>query len=213
MASQIESRPLGPDDVVEAGALAREALAGAAEFDWSELAQGLDWDCRRTLDHMADALAFYAGQLASRAQTRSPSVRAGDAKKSVGDLISVVGTMAHIVAAILRSVPPDARTFHPAGMADVSGYSAMACTELLLHTSDIAAGLGFAFHPPNELSARILARLFPWVADVRQPWEALRWATGRLALPDRPPVGDNWYWQCAPLDEWDGTVRTRPPRP
>src|SRR5205085_7265867 len=39
------------------------------------------------------------------------------------------------------------------------------------------------------------------------PWSALRWANGRLALPDRARLGPDWGWWCAPLSEWDGTVK------
>ena len=39
------------------------------------------------------------------------------------------------------------------------------------------------------------------------PWSALRWANGRIALPDRERLGPDWGWWCAPLSAWDGTVK------
>ena len=48
------------------------------------------------------------------------------------------------------------------GMADASGFAALACDEMLVHTADIAAVLGVGFDPPRGVCARVLARLFPW---------------------------------------------------
>ena len=44
------------DDLVAAGAICREALQPLLDADWSVPARDLAWDCRRTLDHIADAL-------------------------------------------------------------------------------------------------------------------------------------------------------------
>ena len=58
-------------------------------------------------------------------------------------------------------MPEDARGIHPAGLADRYGFAAMACTETLVHTWDIACGLGVDFTPPEDIAAKSLARLFP----------------------------------------------------
>ena len=95
-------------------------------------------------------------------------------------------------------------------MADVSGYVGMACVEALVHTFDITQGLGVEFQPPGDLCGRVLKRLFPWTEEAGpDPWATLCWTTGRISLPGRDDVGADWYWQCAPLAEWDGTVRKR----
>jgi hypothetical protein len=94
-------------------------------------------------------------------------------------------------------------------MADVSSWIALACEEIVLHTDDIAQGLGLGYRPPDDLSTDVLARLFPWAPTGIDPWAALRWAAGRSALPDRERLGPDWYWHCAPLSEWDGTIRKR----
>jgi hypothetical protein len=94
-------------------------------------------------------------------------------------------------------------------MADVSGWIGMGCVEVLVHTDDIARGLGLPYRPPANLSARILARLFPWAPSDIDSWDSLRWAAGRAALPDREQLGTDWYWHCPPLSEWDGTIRKR----
>ncbi len=68
---------------------------------------------------------------------------------------------------VARAAPPGTRAFHPAGMADVSGWIGMGCAEILVHTGDIARGLGLPYRPPDELCSRVRARLFPWApADI-----------------------------------------------
>ncbi len=207
------SGELTPDDLLTAATVCRNALLPAREDDWSVPAGDLTWDCRRTLDHVVDALLFYAGQLVMRATRRLPALRNGDADQEVEDLLMSLGTAAAVLAEVARAAGPGSRAFHPAGMADGSGFVAMGCTEILIHTADIAEGLGRSFRPPDSLTAAVLERLFPWAPDVAEPWAAFRWACGRTPLPDRDRLGPDWWWHCAPLEEWDGTrkVRTTPP--
>ena len=200
---------LMPDDVIAAAGVCREALAAGVEADWSVPAGDLTWDCRRTLDHIADALAFYAAHLATRATQRLPAVRSGDPTRSPAELLTIVGATAAILAEVARGAPADARGYHGAGMADAEGFVAMGCEEILIHTDDIARGLGLALRPPAGLTERVLRRLFPWAPMDGDAWAALRWASGRTALPDRARLGPDWYWHCAPLAEWDGSVRKR----
>jgi len=89
-------------------------------------------------------------------------------------------------------------------MADPTGFAAMACDELLVHGRDIAEGWAQPFEPDRDLCARVLARLFPWAPRNTDPWDALRWANGRSALPDHPRLAPDWAWLSAPLTEWDG---------
>lgn len=204
---------MGPDDLLRAAEICRGVLASLIDGDWSARAADLHWDCRRTLDHIADTLALYAGYLASQARGRLPVMRDGDPDLPVADLLAVVEAQAAVLATVARALPPQARVFHPAGMADVSGYIAMACVEFLIHTDDIARGLGSSFRPPDALLRRVVNRLFPWAPDGGDAWLTLRWACGRAALPGRERLGADWYWHCAPLDEWDGSItkRTAPP--
>lgn len=60
------------------------------------------------------------------------------------------------------AAPSDLRSFHPAGSPDAAGFARMACDELLVHADDAARGLGLTFSPDAALTARVLARLFPW---------------------------------------------------
>jgi len=209
VADTYAEQDLTPGDIVAAADVCRQAMAPHVDDDWSVTAGSLEWDCRRTLDHIADALCFYAGSAASRAKVRIASVRGGNANASVAQLVEAIGTAANILTVVTREMPPDARGFHPAGMADATGFVGMACTETLVHSYDISQGLGFDLQPSGELCASVLRRLFPWVTELGDPWQTLLWTTGRITLPDRVGVEPDWYWQCAPLAEWDGTVRRR----
>jgi hypothetical protein len=201
--------PVLPDDLLGAAAVCREALAPAVGADWGRRAGELAWTCRRTLDHIPDALLLYAGMLAIRAEGRVPVVRDGDVDQPIEGLLGLVAIGAAVLAEVARAAPEGARAFHPAGRADACGFVAMGCTEILVHTADIARGLGLDFRPPDDLAGRVLARLFPWAPADGDPWAALLWAAGRGGLPGRERPGPDWYWHSAPLTEWDGTVKRR----
>ena len=200
---------LVPDDLLTAAKVCRETLAPALDQDWAGAAGDLEWDCRRTLDHIVDTLFLYAAYLASRGTDRLSPPRNGDPTASPAQLLKTIGAAAAVLTEVARAAPPGTRAFHPAGMADASGWIGMGCEEILLHTDDIARGLGLTYRPPDDLSARILARLFPWAPADVDPWDGLRWAAGRVALPTRERLGPDWYWHCPPLSEWDGTIRKR----
>ena len=195
-----------PNDLLTAATVARAALEPALDRDWNVRAGDLEWSCRQTLDHVLEALIFYAGMLA----TRSPVLRETGGITTAGiplpDALTMVETMAAILSEVVRAAPPAARAFHWNGMADASGVVAMGCEEILVHAADMAQGLGVPLSPPPDLAARVRARLFPWAPAVVDPWDALRWAAGRTALPAYPRLGTDWGWQCAPLAEWDGAI-------
>jgi len=81
----------------------------------------------------------------------------------------------------------------PPGPADYSrfsrlaaGYAALGIVETLVHTGDMADGLGLSWSPPDGICARVLARLFPDVPDDFRPWPTLLWACGRAEIPGHP---------------------------
>ncbi len=204
-----------PEDLILAARCVRDCLGPAQDRDWSVPAGDLEWQCWRVLDHMAQALSFYASHLATRAPTRLAAVRIGAQDRplaSPGEILEAIGSWAAILAAVARSAPPDSRGFHSQGMADASGFLAMGCDELLIHTSDIGLGLDLDFVPPSGLAARVRDRLFPWAPPDVDPWDGLRWANGRLALQEHQRLGPKWSWWCAPLAEWDGVPRSWSPR-
>ena len=200
------SDTVGPEDVRAAAAVCRDALSGLVDLDWSIRAGPLDWSCRRTLEHIPSAQLFYASHLALPANDRLPRARGGEEQLTVAELLLSLEVNAAILEHVLRAAPPSTRSFHPAGMADPSGFAAMSCDEILIHTADISAGFEVDFKPPEELCGRVLARLFPWVQTNLGYWESLLCANGRIDLPGVGPQDVNWRWHCAPLSEWDGQI-------
>jgi hypothetical protein len=198
-----------PDDIRAAVTAAAGALGASAAADWSLLAGDLEWSCRRTLDHMIDAVVWYAANLATASAEDCGDLRDGaPATTPIADVLRGLEPSGSILARVAEATPPGVRGYHGAGMADASGFLAMGCDETLVHAFDICAGLGRSFHPPPDVCDRVVRRLFPWAPQHEDPWERLLWSNGRVALPEHPRLGPNWGWWCAPLSEWDGTART-----
>ncbi|GHH73813.1 hypothetical protein GCM10018793_13270 [Streptomyces sulfonofaciens] len=208
--------PVTATDVELAVRLALRTLGEVRDRDWSTRAGSLRWDCWETVEHLADDLFYYATQLGP--ETPSPSApipwawyerRAGgpmnlvfaDRAAGPAGLLQVLEASAALMVAMARTTAPGKRAYHIYGVADPEGFAAMSVVEILVHMYDIAEGFGIPWAPPAELCARVLARLFPHVpADTAEPWPAMLWATGRLALPDRPRL-DEWRWYSAPAAE------------
>ena len=202
-------RELDHTDVIAAVEAAYNALAPTVDNDWSVKAGTLEWSCRQTLEHLSTGLSFYYSSLAISAAERIQRPQAMSDQLTIADLLLLLKANAMILARVVESSPSSMRGFHPAGMADPSGFAAMGCDEILIHTADITAGLGVAFQPLADLSARVVARLFTWAPTDIDQWQTLLWANGRTWLPNWGLLEDNWYWQCAPLSEWDGTINKR----
>src|ERR1700679_1291112 len=185
--------PVTAADVELAVVLAADALNGALDQDWRVPAGGLDWDCRETVEHMADDLFAYAGQLGPRRPPRDTYVpfawkrRPGgpaltistDARTENVGLVQVFEACGAFLAALVATAPPGTRAWHPMGLGDPEGFAAMGVVEVLVHMRDVAAGLGFDWTPPEELCDRVLHRLFPDAPADTPRWETLLWATGR----------------------------------
>ncbi|GHE00190.1 GNAT family N-acetyltransferase [Streptomyces alanosinicus] len=185
------------DDVIAAVAGCTAALRTAADRDWRAVRAGrLEWDCHTTAVHVADDLIAYAANLAGRAQDAYlPFELTLDEDTDNAGLLHVVETTGALLAATVRTAPSDARAFHPYPFrsADRFGFAGMGIAEVLLHTHDIAEGLGIAYEPPADLAAAVLASLFPHVQPGDAPWPTLLWATGRDEPPGRAPVTE-WRW-------------------
>jgi uncharacterized protein (TIGR03083 family) len=196
--------PVTADDLDAAVSTTVTTLRRATGRDWSVPAGALEWDCWHTAEHIGDCLLSYAGQLVAQPTTRFVRfVVNADTDAAPAEVLEFAEAGGRILVATVRACSPQVRGWHPTGMADPEGFAGMGCVEALVHGHDIAQGLGLALDPPREVCTRVLARLFPHaVADLADldPWMALLWATGRIALPGRPRVA-HWRWHGAPPDE------------
>ncbi|MBB6437871.1 hypothetical protein [Streptomyces candidus] len=201
-----------PDDIRRSVGLASAVLRQTAGNDWGVKAGGLDWDCWETAEHLVDDLFSYAAQLASgrtdadvplrytQEAPGSPCNAVRVARKAgVEGLLTVLESAGGLLYAVAAAAPPRVRAHHVFGVSDPEGFVAMGVVETLVHTHDLATGLGIgeAWQPPAELCARALARLFPDVAAGPPPWPALLWATGRGELSG-VARRDTWRWYGEP---------------
>ncbi|MBR8642298.1 GNAT family N-acetyltransferase [Streptomyces tuirus] len=172
-------------------------LGAVAEREWEGVRAGrLEWSCRATAVHIAEDLIAYAGQLAGREQEGyTPFEIALEEGTDNAGAVQVIRTTGALFAAVIRTTPREVRAFHPYPFrsANREGFAAMGVAEVLLHTHDIAQGLGVAYAPDPELCDFVLTRIFPHVQPSPTPWLTLLWATGRGDLPGRDPV-TQWRW-------------------
>ena len=193
-----------PDDLIATADACAAVLAPLLDRDWDVPAADVDWTCRQTLEHVC-GLA-YGPVLAARSIAFRPLALTVATGAPIADLLHTAQAMARVLAEVARAAPPSTRAYHPAGMSDPGGFVAMGMDELLVHTGDIATGLGAPSAPDERLVRLVLDRLFPWWPRDAEPWTALRWANGRLDLPGAPSLGATWVWHSAPLEEWDGAI-------
>jgi len=187
----------GAHQVEEAVASCLALLGTATDRDWDGVKAGrLEWSCRYTAEHIADDLISYAGQLAGRAQhAYVPFALTLDDGTDNSGVLDVIRTTGALLAAAIRTTPREVRAFHPYPFrsADREGFAAMGTAEVLLHTHDIAEGLGLTYQPAPEIGEFVLGRIFPHIRPGADHWRTLLWATGRAELPGRAPVTD-WRW-------------------
>jgi uncharacterized protein (TIGR03083 family) len=193
---------------MEAAAALRPLVAVADDDPrWQAIAAPTDWSAAHTIEHIADTLLFYSGQVARRATRGYGIIRNGRDTKPSGHLRDLE-TATAIFLAVLRDLG-DGRALHPSGTADAPGWVGMAVTEMLVHGYDAAAALNVPIELPEDVCARTLERVFPWVQ--RGPHSAvtmLLCETGRVTV-DGSTGPEDWWWQAAPLSEWDGKPRRR----
>ncbi len=90
---------------------------------WLLVAAPTSWTVARTVEHITDALVFYAGQVARRADRRLPVLRDGRAAPPSEQLDNVL-TAAHVLTGVLRDLG-QGRAWHPSGLADAAGWVGM----------------------------------------------------------------------------------------
>lgn len=206
--------PVTADDLDHAVQLAIATLREAPPAAWDTAAGSLEWTCWETVEHLNDDLFAYAAQLGPRTppsdgnipfvwESRRPggpanAIHVDRTAGPAGLLLALEATGALLVA-MVRTTPTTVRAHHGYGASDPEGFAAMGIVETLVHTHDLAAGLGLLWDPPADLCSRVLARLFPDAPSTTEPWPTLLWATGRGDLPDRPRL-TTWRWYGAPRD-------------
>lgn len=131
------------------GSLLRALTPHTEDRDWGAPAGLLEWSCRDTAAHLAHDLLAYAGQLAARPTDRylplDLTVRPDTGPAQV---LTVVTAAGRLLATALDAAPPELRAYHH-GPCDPPGFAAMGVAETLLHTHDIARGLGLPWQPPS----------------------------------------------------------------
>jgi hypothetical protein len=138
------------DDVRAAAEQAIAFLEPLADRDWSVPVPDLDFTVASVVAHATNGPLWYAIDHIG-----------GPGDGGAFDLASL-RTAAALSAMTVDTLPATHRGYHPAGSADGSGFAAMSCDEILVHTRDAGTGLGAEFTPDPALAGRVLARLFPW---------------------------------------------------
>jgi len=180
-------------------------LSRTLELDWDGPIPDMTWSVREVVAHISEVLLWYSTDLSAEKtelSTMDLKVRPTD---DPADLIRTITAFSSMLGYVVDGVPPGHRGWHPDGLADSTGFAAMGCDEILIHTYDAALGLGLGFEPSEVLSQAVLRRLFPWAPKDTDIWQTLLWANGRRELQDRPRQV-RWHRHPAPLSEWDGTV-------
>ncbi|MEO3973997.1 hypothetical protein [Streptomyces sp. CAU 1734] len=208
----VRDRTVTASDVEYAVRLAVTALRAGEALDWSVAAGSLEWDCRETAEHLADDLFAYAAQLGpaeppldtlvpfafARQRPGGPANAVfADREAGVPGLLQVIESAGALLTAIVRTKPATVRAHHGFGASDPEGFAAMGVLETLVHTHDIAEGLGLAWDPDPDLCDRVLHRLLPDAPAGTDRWTTLLWCTGRADLPGRPRLTE-WRWYGEP---------------
>jgi hypothetical protein len=187
-----------PELLAWTAAATEEALGPFAGADWQVPAGDLEWTCRQTGVHLADDYFSYACQVQGHPTDSYLPIEVGvPAEADVAGLLRSITACAGLLGAAATVADPTSRAFHPMGNSDPYGFVAMGMVEGLVHTYDIARGLGSDWRPPADLCAPVLDRLFPEAPD-GDPSDVLLWCAGRAPLGDWPRQTSWRWWSAAP---------------
>ena len=195
--------PMDGSSLRQSGRASTSFLTSALDLDWDGPIPDMTWSVRKVVAHISEVLLWYSTDLSagtSELSTMDVTVRSAEKPEQ---LIATITAFSSMLGHVVDDVAPGERGWHPDGLADATGFAAMGCDEILVHTYDAGQGLGLEFEPPEVLSRGVLRRLFPWAPGDTETWETLLWANGRRELLDRPRQV-HWHRHPAPLSEWDG---------
>lgn len=199
------------DDLETSVRFAVATLSTVVEHDWHVPARDLRWTCWETLEHVADDLFAYAGQIVAPTTGLSDYVpfvcesgREGGPECTIrsrpqegnAGLLDVLATCGALLVSAVRTAPDDRRGWHPYGTSDPGGFAAMGTVETLVHVYDVSEPLGAPWQPAGDVVRRVLDRLFPEAPRDDDAWSTLLWVTGRAPLGGRPRR-DHWRWDSS----------------
>jgi Mycothiol maleylpyruvate isomerase N-terminal domain len=185
-----------------------ELLGSVVDLDWTRPIPEMTWNVAQAVAHAGSALIWYSMDLRAGTSELSNLDLTVKLDTTPTDLVATLETAAFVLASTIERTGPDLLGWHPWGNPDVSGFRAIACDEMLIHTDDAARGLCIEFNPSPDLALHTLERLFPWAPSSGDPWLTLKWANGRPDLPDRNRPS-KWRWNSAPLSDWDRLLGLR----
>lgn len=184
-----------PEDLEELAELVAVGWEGAASADWSARAGPLEWSCAKTADHVIDTVVAPAFFLSSRRVDDYPEGGWSPGDDADPDRFARgLRTAARLLAATVRGSDPDAHaiiwrlptteTRPPVDFVPRGGL------ELILHASDVAAGLNVEFTPPVAICERLRSHTQDWpfwtfapgwspLTMTGDPWADLLRASGR----------------------------------
>jgi hypothetical protein len=175
------------------------ALRPHLTADWSAPVPDLDFTVSSVLAHASLGPLWYALDLWGGETDSAGWALSVAEDTSPPALLAGLTQASQVCAAAVDAAPPDLLGFHPAGSPDRSGFAAMACAELLIHTDDALRGLSTRLAAPGPLAAAVLARVFPDLELGADPWQSLLWAHDRPTSLTRPRDPGTWSWRPAPL--------------
>src|SRR4029079_10910478 len=97
--------------------------------DWTVPADAVGWDVRSTVLHSISCVTCYTVDLASQATARVPVSIDVREHATNEEVLRVLGATAQMIALVATASPATARGYHEGGMADTSGFLAMAIDE------------------------------------------------------------------------------------